>query len=122
MPTFSNRLARMRSRANAILTDTCQIEHATHTPSPAGGINATWTTRGTAIACYLVAKSATTDLTASGGRLESFTTYTLHLKHDGTIEPGDRVTLDGRVYRAESVIEPDTLRATLAAKLTLEDV
>jgi hypothetical protein len=123
MPISSARLARLRSRAATYLTDTCKIEYPTYTSDGMGGQSVSWTTRYAAAACYLASASAVDvgNTGISGNRIETFTAYMLYLAAGSTIAPGDRVTIDSRVYRVEAVVESETARATLQAALTLED-
>ena len=122
MPLTSARLANIRTRATAYMGDTGVIEYPTHTADSEGGWLDAWTARGT-VNGYLEAQSTPSgEMVDQGGRLEVYTLYSWHIAFNQTIEAADRVTIDSRLYRVESVIEPETWKATKVVKLTLEDV
>ncbi len=122
MPLTEARLDNLRARANNVLIDTCKIEYNTISNDGMGGQADSWTARGTAIPCYLESDRVPVgDVVSSGSREDVYMEHTLYIANDGTIVPGDKITLDSRVYYAEGVIEIDTARCLLAAKVTLED-
>lgn len=119
MPLTDARLSRMRTRGNRYLAGSAIISGATRVSDGMGGWTETFAAIGT-VSAYLQAHSQS-EMAEQSGRMEVFTTYTLHIAHDGTIAAGQRVTYDSRTYMVESVIEPDTWRGFKAAALTLED-
>lgn len=118
MPLTSARLTELRTRAEAYLLDTCEIDYPTYTSDGEGGWTTEWTARGTAVACYLEAKTQA-DVGPTGEVLHTFTEYTLHIDAAGTVVEGDRVIHDSKNYAVEGILTGKTRRAYKSAKLTL---
>lgn len=119
MPLTASQLATMRTRADRYLLDTCEIDYPSGRVNDGeGGWIDTWSARGTAVACYLEAKSVA-DIATTGDVLKTFTEFTLYLDSAQTIVEGDRVIHDSKTYSVEGIRTGKTRRAYKSAKLTL---
>ncbi len=122
MPLSDSQLAGMRGRGANFLTQSWVIQQSTRTPDGMGGWTDSWATAGT-VSGYLEARRPgffAADVLASGNQMVVFTEYTLYLAHDATIAPGNRVVRGSLTYKVEGVIQADTARGFVHAKLTLE--
>jgi hypothetical protein len=102
MTTLSaSELAAMRSAIAELLPDTATILSPTSAPDGYGGVTTTWGTATASVACRLDMKQGRE--TTSGGAVTPFTSYTLSLPHDATINESWRVVVSSVTYAVTSV-------------------
>lgn len=94
-------LAAMRSAIAELLPDTCAILSPTNTPDGFGGVTVTWGTATASVACRLDMKQGREAVT--GGAVQPFTSYTLSLPWDTTINESWRVLVSSVTYSVTSV-------------------
>jgi len=95
-------LANLRSHMSATLPGTCTIQYVTNAASSIGSIEATWTSRGTAIACRLAPITARA-LGLTAEQVNEGRYWMLSLAYDQTVTVTDRVTIGDDTYQVLQV-------------------
>jgi hypothetical protein len=98
----SSDLTRMRTMAEATLTQTCTIERPALAADGEGGQTVTYSTVGSGVACR-VAREKTAGLAARRAGLTGIDMYLLKLASTQDVAAGDRVTVDSLAYSVEVV-------------------
>jgi hypothetical protein len=92
-------LADLRTDFAATLPDTCTVEYVTRTPNGNGTWSDTWTARGTAIACRMIALTGRDFPQLTAAQVKEGRYWTFEFAAAQTVAVSDRITRAGLVYQ-----------------------
>jgi len=112
---LTDQLTLMRSQAEDMMPDTCDILSVTNTSDSQGGIVQTWGTASASVKCRLDAQGGGDALSA--GRITDFRGYILTVPYATTVTEANRVLHGGVTYAVTSVDLDKSWPVTRRAKL-----